>query len=40
MGCRRTEKLSRRCALAEAPQALVDLRERRATGKLVIEPQR
>lgn len=32
--------ISRRYALAEAPQALRDLAERRATGKLVIEPQR
>lgn len=32
--------ISRRYALAETPQALRDLAERRATGKLVIEPQR
>ncbi len=32
--------VSRRYALAEAPQALRDLAERRVVGKVVIEPQR
>lgn len=32
--------ISRRYALAETPQALRDLAERRVTGKVVIEPQR
>ena len=32
--------ISRRYALAETPQALRDLAERRVTGKVIIEPQR